>query len=368
MKLSSGLRIMAVLAATLAAVVAEAQSWQFAGSRPANVPSNFVFTPAGWFHPNCVIELRDDERLTLTDEIISTGGSRRSLLACGYPHFRKDGTKVSALAQPPQVNGWVADVSATTGPLSFLSAIWTVPANPTSVGDQTIYLFPGFEPRATWDTILQPVLGWNHYGAGPFWAIASWNCCRNGNTLHSPIVSVSSGATIYGYVWGTNCNASTGVCANWQVSTSAANGPQTTLNTDAYGEVLDWAVAAALEAYGVDSCAQYPGTPGGPPVQLQFTNVTVRDVSGVAVAPAFAPEIRAASPTCSSGANYSPGTSTATLSWCVPLCNVLRSGGPDGCGGTCPCMGSGNKCFDGSNWYYSGMCFIDGRCQKCPCE
>jgi hypothetical protein len=97
--------------------------------------------------------LRDDERLAVTNQIVAADGATRPLLPCIFPHYRNDGIELSAFAQPPTINGWVANLNAVTNPISWLSANWTVPANPNTTG-QTIYFFPGVEPAATYDTSL----------------------------------------------------------------------------------------------------------------------------------------------------------------------------------------------------------------------
>jgi UDP-N-acetylmuramyl tripeptide synthase len=111
------------------------------------------------------------------------------------------------------------------------------------------------------------VLAWNGAFAPGGWSISSWNCCRNGNQIHSDARAVSAGETISGYVAGSNCNDATGVCNSWQVRTSATN-TSTTLNTDSYGEVLDLAFGGVLEAYNVTACNQYAASLG-----VTFQNV-----------------------------------------------------------------------------------------------
>ncbi len=305
--------------------------------RPAGVPAHYVITPHGYFDPSCIVELRSDEKLDAVDNIVAADGARRPLRMCLFPHYHKDGRAAGPLFEPPTVNSWVADVnSSSTGASSWISANWTVPHNPTSVGSQVVYFFPGFEPLATGDTILQPVLGWNHINTGPGWTIASWNCCRNGNNLHSPLVSVSAGANLFGYVWGTGCNTQSGVCSNWQVLTSAANGGQTTLNTASYGEVLDWDFAGALEAYNVNVCQEYPPDNG-----ITFQNVTVRNASGATVQPSWSTQLLTVTPACSRSASFT--NTSATINWCVPLSAGAACGdacdttAPDGCGGTVTC-------------------------------
>jgi hypothetical protein len=328
--------------------------------RPAQVPADYVITPHGYFHPTCVVEIKEDEFLDAEDNIVSLDGATRPLPLCLFSHFHPDGREVLPLfsrplgPQPPIIDhSWVADVQSSSSgpPSSWISANWTVPNNPTNIGSQVIYFFPGLVPGSTDDTILQPVLGWNQGISG--WSIASWNCCRGGNMLHSAITPVAPGTNLYGYVWGTNCNAQTGVCASWQVFTSAANGPQTTLNTDSYAEVLNWDFAGALEVYTVATCDQYPPDDG-----LTFSSVTVHDINGGNYQPAWSTALFNVAPAC--GRNASFTSTTATITW-SHTCTAE-------CGGNCVnlatdvnnCGTCGHACLIGAN----PSC-VSGVCSPC---
>src|SRR4051794_33882845 len=136
------------------------------GTRPANVPAAYVATPQGYFHPSCVVELKEDENLDSDDDIIAANGTRRPLKLCLLSHFLANGEEVSPLFGTPAIaHSYVADVETTSaGAMSWISANWTVPNNPPTASGQTLYFFPGLVPNSTNDTILQPVLGWNHFG------------------------------------------------------------------------------------------------------------------------------------------------------------------------------------------------------------
>ena len=234
-----------------------------------------------------------------------------------------------------------------------------MPQNPASVGTQVVYFFPGLQPLtdAFDGFILQPVLGWNQINNGAGWTIASWNCCRQRNAIHSPLVAVSAGNNLYGYVWGTGCNAQTGVCTGWQVFTSAAGGGQTTLNTDAYGDVLNWNFSGVLEAYNITSCDQYP-----PNQTVTYSNVTTRNINGNSTQPGWGTSDPARSPSCSVSATST--SSTATITWCIPHWNCSSSCGQtitDTCGGTqtCPACGCPEGYTD-----CGGSCVLPP--QECP--
>jgi hypothetical protein len=281
--------------------------------RPVEVPADFVATPHGYFHPSCVVELGDDERVADDGAIVRSGGEQRALARCQHPRYDRHGRisrqAGSATAPPPTVNGWLASFTSTSaGPVRSISASWRVPRTPTLAGAQTLYFFPGLEPAATGDTILQPVLAWNGF-YDRRWTIASWNCCKDGNVLYSTPRNVSAGDTITGTVTGSKCNAA-GVCSSWTVRTASSHGASTTLNTTAYGEVLDWEFAGAFEAYGVDTCNQYP-----PDGQLSFTSISVQKANGTLTTPAWYPASYGVSPDCMTSATADPGGKKVALTW-----------------------------------------------------
>jgi hypothetical protein len=280
--------------------------------RPAGVPAEFVATPHGYFHRSCVVALDEDESAE-GDVVVRRDGGRRAVARCAHDRFdrhgRRVGTGATPTAPPPTVNGWVASVSSTSaGPVRSISATWKVPRAPSLAGGQTLYFFPGLEPAATGDTILQPVLAWNGF-YDRRWTIASWNCCKDGNVLHSAPRNVSVGDAITGTVTGTGCTA-VGVCSSWSIRTSSSRGASTTLNTTAYGEVLDWAFGGAVEAYGVDSCRQYPADG-----RLAFTSISVRTTSGKYTVPAWYAADYGGVPDCLTSVSAAPGGARVDLAW-----------------------------------------------------
>ena len=291
----------------------EADADAVQADRPTSVPADYVVTPQGYFHPSCVVEIQDRERLRWDGDVEAEDGSSRAVAPCGQASFDRRGLRRSTATPPPTVNGWAASASTTaTGATSYLSATWTVPRSPARAANQTIYLFPGLEPAATGDVILQPVLAWNGFGDRR-WTIASWSCCKDGNVLHSAPRNVSAGDAVTGSVTGTSCDAQ-GVCSSWRIQTSVpARGISTTLDTSAYGEALDWAFGGALEVYGVDRCDQYPASGS-----VQFRNVSVRQASGASAAPPWA--AYQLSPSCVTGVSAPVATNvsmttTVSVTW-----------------------------------------------------
>ncbi|MGH8213072.1 MAG: hypothetical protein ACRESC_06475 [Gammaproteobacteria bacterium] len=248
---------------------------------PRNIPSDYVVTPDGYFHPSCVDTVAPDESLDAYGNIINASGIVRHLTPCAYPHYAPNGERLQGDALPrvsrfatsasPTINGWVVTgqypVQATSS-ASYLSAEMGVPAPPPVQSGQVIYFFPGLEDFENVVTIVQPVLAWNGFNDNG-WTIASWNCCRNGRALHSAPVAVSTGDTILGRMKGVRC--ASGSCALWSIlSSDVTSGESTTLNTSSYGQVFDWIFGGVLEAYGVSQCGHFP-------------NATTEDFTGISV-------------------------------------------------------------------------------------
>ncbi len=255
--------------------------------RPASVPNDFVVTPFGYFHPSCVAKLDTDESVRSDGIVEHKSGRTRALPRCAHSHFDRRGREIATDAIPPTIaHAYVEqadDFDEPPTPVSFMSASWTVPSDPTNKGSQTIYYFPGLEQRFPVTSILQPVLGWHSDFAG--WGIASWNCCIAGTVTEGPAVAVSAGDRIYGYMTGTNCVG--GVCSNWQVGTyDLTTWQSSTLNTSAYGQAFDWIFGGALEVYNVDSCDQYPASGS-----VLFDNLLIYDTNGNTIYPSYTPRI-----------------------------------------------------------------------------
>ncbi len=129
--------------------------------RPSNVPSTYRPTPSGWFHPDCIISMTEDEKIAPDGSIAdrATGAFVRAVSPCQYPQYDANGNTVvtgNDGIRPP-AHSWIVDGQAGVGDMDFISANWTVPPNPGGSG-QTLYFFPAFLPPSE-DQLLQPVLG-----------------------------------------------------------------------------------------------------------------------------------------------------------------------------------------------------------------
>lgn len=286
-----------------------------ADGRPGGVPDGYVATPHGWRHRSCVIAIGADETLG-EHHLRRRDGTRRGFDRCQYPAFDKQGAALGAPTHQPTANGWIASATATSqGAITWMSAEWVVPATPPEAAGQTLYLFPGVEPGATGDVILQPVLAWNGFGDHAY-TLASWACCKDGNVFNSAPIGVAPGHRVNGMLAGASC--ADGVCASWTItSKDVRTGVATAFTTTGDGEQMSWVFAGALEVYAVDNCRQYPGGSS-----VTFSNIQVRDSAGVAVLPAWSgwSSASSVSPNCNpqfQSLQVSPNgtTSSWTLTW-----------------------------------------------------
>jgi hypothetical protein len=338
-------------------------------TRPPQVPAHFVATPNGWFDPDCVVAVADDEHVTAEGHVLRGDGSvRRAARQCQSPRYDVQGRVISDQAQQssgelPTVNGWVEYEHTTAlGALSYVHTQWTVPSLPSSNVSQIIYFFPGLENASNVVSILQPVLGYNHaYGPAGVWSMASWNCCVTGTTWHSATyLPASAGTTVSGDMQGSGCNTSTGVCSNWSIVSRNSSGTTTTLNTTV-NQAQNWVFGHVLEAYNIGGCGAMPSTD-----QSVASGFVLRNVAGTTLAtPNWTNTVASVSPSCSWAAVHT-GTS-ATLSWnnsgylvCTP--NADRSCCPYANG--CSCLGDQICNASGTGW---GACVGAGQAgHPCP--
>lgn len=287
------LKALAVACATSATALAahQAQAAQelgltrVSGDEIAHVrglTADYVRTPNGYFHASCVEHVDQSEQLQPDGSILRADGRVRPVARCAWPHFLKSGVRVEATQGathlPTIYNGYLQLVSTTTATgTHWMAGDMKVPVNPGVQSSQTLYFFPGLEDGNNVVTILQPVLGWNGYGANN-WTIASWNCCKSGTTFVGNNVVVNPGDIIHGTMVNTGGQNWT-ITATDQTQTSL---PSAVLATNGYNQTFNWIFAAALETYGVTTCKQFPKT--GP---IHFTNIVFHLNGKVVTNPAW---------------------------------------------------------------------------------
>ena len=360
-------------------LLASALTWPTKGlgeggrGRPSSVPVSFVETPFGYSHPSCVYEVAEDEVVQADGSIDGTAGAR-SVPPCSWPRYDRQGRRHD-LAGAPDLDAWVAYGWVQPGALEWISATWTVPPAPSQPGAQRIYLFPGLFPTYN-SFILQPVLAWNGAdGLGQQWFIYSWNCCTIGNQYHSTPRVVVPGEVISGYVWGANCDSSTGVCSDWQIRTSSTD-LSSTFNTTTAGAALPYATGGALEVNDVTSCNMLPAANA-----YSFQNISVRRVGGTPLVPAWNQWIDTVStPQCVSSVTATAGTITINrqcepgLTLCSGVCANLATDRLNcgACGSPCPgdCIGGAcaPACPPGTHdCCGDGTCLPPAACRKVGC-
>ena len=280
--------VIAVVLVAAGAVPAHAANLTHARSddpaTPASVPDGYVVTPNGYFHPSCVHHIEADQRVHRDGSIENADHSLQRPAACVYAHFDARGNRIEASQGAIATDGvvgtddFVRGDTIYTGTFDFyvgyiesltrrvalaqavqsMEAFFTVPASPARHGDQTVYLFPGLEYYEHVQTILQPVLGWNAFQDNA-WTLTSWDCCVDGSVNYAGPVSIQPGDVIDGTMTGSNCDASTHVCANWIVKAlNLSSNQAATLHTVGHSQAFDWLFAGALEVYSLSTCDQLP--------------------------------------------------------------------------------------------------------------
>jgi hypothetical protein len=280
-------------------------------NRPAPVPEDYVITPFGYFHPSCVVHLKQGETLLEKGLVIQHADGRlTSVPACEYPHYTARGEIMAAGAMdaPTISHSWIVSESATTSTsYGEITANWTVPSAPLSYDGQTIFFFPGLEDINDVVSIIQPVLGYNA-DFSKAWGIASWNCCPSGTADESSPVKVNVGDIIEGTVKST-CAAGTLSCTKWNITTEDAyTGGTTTLsNTPSEGQTFNWAFGGVLEVYSVAQCSDYP-----PNDYISFYPALYNDSFGLISSPSWSLTDWASglTPQCQYGGSASSGVIT----------------------------------------------------------
>ena len=253
-------------------------------NRPASVPSDYVITPFGYFHPSCVRGIKDGETLLADGRIrLEDGTEETNAPFCSFPRYTPTGELVvegSANPEPLLISwSWIeAGQISTDTSYDAITATWTVPPTPNTNDGQTLFFFPGLAHSKSTppneEPIIQPVLGWNdgQAGAGP-WNIASWNCCPNGMTWSSTPVTVNPGDQILGTVVSA-CPAGVQSCSKWAITTKDVTTGRSTTLISIFPSLLqfEWAQSGVLEVYNIYQCSDFP--PNG---SITFSNVALYD-------------------------------------------------------------------------------------------
>jgi hypothetical protein len=274
---------------------------------PDGVPADFVVTPNGYFHPSCLVEVRENENVAEGGDILTADGSIRAVPACEHPRYDRLGRVIGAKAQggmhvetlPGIGHAWLADFSQFVPGVTWQAASFRVPSAPIHYGNEVVFFFNALEPW-TGNEIIQPVLQWNQYGYANAWTIASWYVDRTGRGYYSTPVRVNPGDTIGGYMY----PSGTG---RWFIGMTR-NGSYATGYYATSSSTFNFVFGGAMEVYNVSSCEDLPSS------GYEFFTSEATYQNGVPITPSWSTWMASGvSPNC----NVSPfaGTTTGGMTW-----------------------------------------------------
>jgi hypothetical protein len=281
-----------------------------------------IQTPFGRRHKSCVRDVGEDAVVEPNGAVMQANGLQVQIdcLDESIPEPTTSGWVISRSWSSPR---WVKKMTAT----------FKVPSTPDDQS-KLVYLFPGLEPSSG-STILQPVLAFG-YG-GPFWSIASWAC--GSPCPHSTIKTVNAGDTIEGTMVASSCT-SAGKCT-WTITTKDVTTNVSTALTVTGQPAFYWTFGGVLEAYSIDSCAQYPRN-----ASATFTSLHVYDHNLAELTPTWHEAQGNMTPTC----GYTSSASTHT----VTLAHFCRTSGDSTCTSNTQCCSG--QCVSPCPYYGAASC------------
>ena len=158
----------------------------------------------------------------------------------------------------PVTDGWIVYsgwTNASGNPISYFKTQWSVPPEPASDNDQTVFLFNGIQSFDADVFILQPVLQWgtSSAGGGSYWSITNWYVGSEGTALYGPLIQVNPGDVLEGIMTLTGQTGS-----NFNYLSSFTGYPTADLVVNNVAE-LTWA-NETLECYDFSAFSDYPDT------------------------------------------------------------------------------------------------------------
>lgn len=231
--------------------------------------ANLVLTPGGFRHKSLVHHIDRDH------EVHHSATSRR-VRNIHTDQFRAIAEEAILPGQVPALgSGWICYtgwVNDTGSPITAFRSTWTVPPEPTTGGQQTIFLFNGIDPKNAATGILQPVLQWgaSYAGGGQHWSIASWYVSGDGNAYHTDLTQVNVGDRLVGLM---TLVGKQGDQFNYVCEFEGIAGTRLAVNSL---PELVWC-NETLEAYGVTQCSDYPAVD-----RTTFSSIDVQTIGGSA--------------------------------------------------------------------------------------
>lgn len=228
--------------------------------KPASVPNDYVFTPRGFEHPDCLHQLqagettRFDHDRAVTQIVRADGSVREEQGACAYPSYSKLGVEnVPAVLAPAKGGGgarpnitqgyqFKADYYAGGQNVGDSWSAWHVPALPAS--GSTVYIWNGVQ--GVYD-LFQPIL----YSHGANWGFMM-TVNQNGQTYGGVSTTVQPGQVVEGEsrIIGSNYReygwVADSTSGPWTFIGYTDFGPMDTYHDDAiFGAAEIWATACS---------------------------------------------------------------------------------------------------------------------------
>ena len=235
------------------------------GQSNQNPPDEFVLTPGGYRHRSLVHPVEAGVAVDVQADVIRLRNVETSdVIEEISPVPTAPGT-VPALG-----SGWITYCywnNGTGTPLSTFKTMWQVPPPPSvQSSSEVVFLFNGIQNSGTNFGILQPVLQWgvSAAGGGPYWSVASWYVTSGGQAFHTNLVRVNPDDTLVGVM---TLTGQSGSSFSYTSQFQGING--TLLPVQNIAE-LQWC-NETLEAYGINSCGNYPDTP-----MTEYTEIYIR--------------------------------------------------------------------------------------------
>jgi hypothetical protein len=153
--------------------------------------------------------------------------------------------------------------------LVSLKSSWKVPPAPSTVNDQTIFLFNGAQTTGSKYSILQPVLQWTTDEAGKaFWSVASYCVTSTRQAKHTPLIPVNPGQDLTGLIQFVKMEDAVFVYSVEFLN--IANTKMIIKSSKEYSMLFN-----TLEIYNIDACSDLPDTN-----KTDFFNVEVKTKNG----------------------------------------------------------------------------------------
>ncbi len=271
--------------------------------RPASVPADYVAAPDGLYHhKDCLIHMKSGELLEADGYTVDhLDGTKTTEPKCTHPTYDHDGHIITDNdAIGPYTDGWIAAAKENLSSVTWLSAGWTVPANPSSYDSQILYFFPAMAPSDA-SEVVQPVLGWNFWGTdGNGWRVAAVWCPKSpGSCAYDGDYTVSVGDSLSGYMYPRSNPA------GWVIGMNV-NGGLTAYFSKATTTTYNVVTGGALESYLLSSCSDYPNGSSG---STTFSSIAVYQ-NGVKITPSWTNQLFVSQ--CSSGVSSTSTSATIT--------------------------------------------------------